>query len=198
MNPLYQVLLTALLVFLLAGSLLGVAVGAGLLARSARAGAFMSAANHWVSTRRVLKPVEIPRDTGHGGHGLGVVLVAVGGYSLFVLAPLSIARVAAALRIDASSTLALIGIEFAKWLLVAGCAGSVASGLMLLFFPQLWRALEDRANRWYSSRQLTTGGDDMHMPLDSLAGRHPRTAGAIVLALSLASAAATTLLLSRL
>ena len=93
MNPLYQVLLTALLVFLLAGSLLGVAVGAGLLARSARAGAFMSAANHWVSTRRVLKPVELPRDTGHGGRGLGVVLVAVGGYSLFVLAPLRTRRV---------------------------------------------------------------------------------------------------------
>jgi hypothetical protein len=197
MSPVYQILLTALLAFLLAGSLLGIVVGAGLLARSARLEAFLNTMNAWVSTRRALKPVELPRDTGHGGRGLGVLLLAGGGYSLFVLAQIPLAKLAALLRVGEPSALSLIAIESAKWLLLAGCAVSVAAGVMLLFFPRAWRAVEERANRWYSSRQLTTGGDDMHLPLDRLAGAHPRAAGGLILALSLASALATALLLFR-
>jgi hypothetical protein len=197
MSPVYQILLTALLAFLLAGSLLGIVVGAGLLARSARLEAFLNTMNAWVSTRRAPKPVELPRDTGHGGRGLGVLLLAGGGYSLFVLAQIPLAKLAALLRVGEPSALSLIAIESAKWLLLAGCAVSVAAGVMLLFFPRAWRAVEERANRWYSSRQLTTGGDDMHLPLDRLAGAHPRAAGGLILALSLASALATALLLFR-
>jgi hypothetical protein len=198
MSSLYPMLLTALLAFFLVGSLLGIAVGAGLLARSARARAFFDGMNRWVSTRRVLRPVELPRDTGHGGRGLGVVLAIAGAYALVVLVQVPVAKVAATLRVNAGSALALIAIETMKWLLLAGCAVSVASGLMLLFFPRAWRAVEDRANRWYSTRQIATGGDDMHVPLDHLAGTYPRAAGGLILVLSLASAAATALLLFRL
>lgn len=197
MSALQQILLTALLAFLLAGSLLGVAIGAGLLARSARAHALMSALNRWVSMRRVLRPVELPRESGKGGRGLGVVLAVAGGYSLFVLAPSSAARLAAMLRFGSASPLALIAIESAKWLLVVGCAVSVAIGIMMVFFPRAWRAVEERANRWYSSRQLALGGNDMHVPLERLADTYPRAAGGVILALSIASAVATALLLAR-
>jgi len=196
-SALQQILLTALLAFLLAGSLFGVAIGAGLLARSARAHALMSALNRWVSMRRVLRPVELPRESGKGGRGLGVLLAAAGGYSLFVLAPASAARVVAALRIGSASPLALIAIESAKWLLVVGCAVSVAIGIMMVFLPRAWRVLEERANRWYSSRRLALGGNDMHVPLERLADMHPRAAGGVILALSIASAVATALLLAR-
>lgn len=198
MNALLQILITTFLVFLLAGSLLGLALGCALLARSARATALVGVANRWVSTRRVLRPVELPRDTGHGNRGLGVVLIVAGAYALLVLAPLPVERIASALRIASTSIVALIGLESAKWLLVVGCAVSVASGAMLLFFPRAWHAVEERTNRWYSSRRITAGGDEMHVPLDSLAERHPVAAGAVILALSLASAMATGLLLTRL
>ena len=201
MSAVYQILLTTLLAFLLAGSLLGIAVGAGLLARSARAQAFLGGLNRWVSMRRVLKPVELPRDTGHGGRGLGAVLAVTGAYALFVLLQIPVAKIAAAMRIGASSTLALIAVEATKWLLLVGCAASLAAGVLLLFFPQAWRAVEARANRWHSSRQFArqfaVGGDDMHVPLDRLAQSYPRAVGGLILALSLASAAATALLLSR-
>jgi hypothetical protein len=197
MSALQQILLTSVLAFLLAGSLFGVAIGAGLFARSARARSFMSALNRWVSMRRVLRPVELPRDSGKGGRALGVVLAVAGGYSLFVLAPASAARLAAMLRIGSASPLALIAIESAKWLLVVGCAVSVAIGIMMVFFPRAWRAVEERANRWYSTRQLTMGGNDMHVPLERMAEVHPRAAGVAILALSIASAVATALLLAR-
>jgi len=198
MSAVYPMLLTALLTFCLVGSLLGIALGAGLFMRSARTQAFVGGMNRWVSTRRVLRPVELPRDTGHGNGGLGVVLVVAGAYALFVLAQLPVAKAAAALRIDASSALTLIAIETAKWLLLAGCAVAVAAGVMLLFFPRAWRAVEDRANRWYSTRQIATGGDVMHVPLDRMAQTYPRVAGALILVLSLVSTAATTLQLFRL
>jgi hypothetical protein len=197
MSVVYSILLTAVLAFILAGSLLGIALGAALLARNARAQAFVGGMNRWVSTRRLLRPVELPRDTGHGGRGLGLLLAIAGAYVLFVLAQIPLAKVAAALRVNAGSTLALIAIETAKWLLLAGCAASLVTGVMLVFFPQRWRSIEARANRWYSSRQMAAGGDDMHVPLDRLAERHPRAAGGLILALSLASAIATALLLSR-
>jgi len=198
MSVIYQILLTALLVFLLAGSLLGIALAAALLARSARAQAFVGGMNRWVSTRRLLRPVELPRETGHGGRGLGLVLAVAGAYALVVLLQVPVAKLAAALRVDASSTLTLIAIETMKWLLLAGCAVSVATGVMLLFFPRAWRAVEARANRWYSTRQFVPSGDDMHQPLDQLAQTHPRAAGGILLLLSLASALATALMLARL
>jgi len=201
MSVLQQILLTVLLAFLLAGSLLGIGVGAGLLLRNQRAAAFLQMMNHWVSTRRVLKPVELPRElgAGHAGRGLGALLVLAGGYSLTVLAAVPLSRVALALRVDgAASPLAMVAIETAKWLLVAGCAVSVATGVLLLFFPKAWRSIEMLANRWYSSRQLTSSGDEMHVPLDRVAGAFPRAAGGVILVLSAVSSVACALLLLRL
>jgi hypothetical protein len=201
MSALQPILLTALLAFLLVGSLLGIGVGAGLLLRNERVAAFLQLMNRWVSTRRVLRPVELPRElgAGHAGRGLGALLVLAGGYSLAVLAAVPVSRVASALRFDnAASPLAMIAIETAKWLLVAGCAVSVASGVLLLFFPRAWHGIEALANRWYSSRQITSGGDDMHLPLDRAAGAFPRAAGGLILVLSAVSSVACALLLLRL
>jgi hypothetical protein len=201
MSAVQQILLTALLAFLLAGSLLGIGVGAGLVLRNERAAAFLQAMNRWVSTRRVLKPVEVPREvgSGHAGRGLGALLVLAGGYALAVLAAVPVSRVASALRLDnAASPLAMIAIEAAKWLLVAGCAGSVAAGVLLLFFPKAWHGIETLANRWYSSRQMASGGDDMHLPLDRAVFAFPRAAGGLILVLSAVSGVACALLLLRL
>src|SRR5947207_7515167 len=62
-----RVLVPALVIFLLVGSLAGAALGCALVLRSARAVAFMRGMNRWVSTRRALKEAEIPRQVGAPG-----------------------------------------------------------------------------------------------------------------------------------
>src|ERR1700716_1913412 len=59
-----KVVLPSLALFGLAGSLLGIAVGLGLLFRTAATLRFFATMNRWVSTRRSLKALEIPRSIG--------------------------------------------------------------------------------------------------------------------------------------
>jgi hypothetical protein len=80
-------------------------------------------------------------------------------------------------------------------MLVAGSAVAVAAGLMMLLAPRALASLESLGNRWISSRQLLAGADTMRAPLDSLAERFPRAAGALLLVLSAAAAIASALML---
>jgi hypothetical protein len=77
-----------------------------------------------------------------------------------------------------------------RWFMVAGGLTAVAVGVMLLFFPRAYRALEERANHWYSTRQALTGGDSMRMSLDRWVEAYPRPAGAIIACLSVIAALA--------
>ena len=59
---------------------------------------------------------------------------------------------------------------------------AVVTGLMLAFSADALRALEARANRWFSSRQFVKGADTMHLTLDQWVETHPRTAGWMIAA----------------
>jgi hypothetical protein len=192
-NPLVeQLILTSLVAFLFVVSLLGFAVGIGLIARSPAMLRFIGVMNRWVSTRRALKPLEVPRNievsTSRGGRWLGLALVVLGAYSFVVLA----------LKIGAyrvGSPLAGIAIDFALWFLIVGSFAGVATGILLLFFPGAWRSVELHANRWYSTRRLVAAGDTMHLPLERIVEAFPRTSGCVIGALSLVSTVASGLLL---
>lgn len=192
-NPLVeQLILTSLVAFLLVVSLLGLAVGIGLIARSPAMLRFIGVMNRWVSTRRALKPLEVPRNievsTPSAGRWLGLALVVLGAYSFVVLA----------LKIGAwrgSSPLAGIAIDFARWFLIVGTFAGVVTGILLLFFPGAWRSVELHANRWYSTRRLVAAGDQMHLPLDRIVEAFPRSSGLVIAALSLISIVASGILL---
>jgi hypothetical protein len=197
-NLLAQLLVPAVVVFLFVVSLLGLVLGVGLIVRSAAMLRFMELMNRWISMRRVLRPLEaqvhVPAAGGRS-RWFGVILIAIGAYAAVVLvASFDVQRLALLFKVDPRYSLASLGLEVLKWLLVAGSGAAVATGIMLLFFPRAWSALEERANRWYSTRNLEMAGDTVYMSLDRMVEAHPRTAGGVIFVLSLVAAIASGLL----
>jgi hypothetical protein len=190
-----KVVLPSLALFGLAGSLLGIAVGLGLLFRTAATLRFFATMNRWVSTRKSLKALEIPRSIGsptaRKPRWNGLVLVIAGAYVSVVLWQLDGGKLALAIPPGARYGV-IAGILFSamRWFMVAGGVAVVAVGVMLLFFPAAYPAFEARANHWYSTRQALSGGDNMHMSLDRWVERFPRAAGLLIACLSLVSALA--------
>lgn len=184
----------------LCGSLAGILLGACLLLRTERTLARMREMNRWVSSRQVMKPLEVPRTFEQRVRGrrlwLGLLLAAAGAYALSVLVwSFEAGRLGAALGAPPGSPLAAIGIESLRWFLVAGSALCVAVGLMMALAPRALEGFEAWSNRWVSTRQALQGADTMYMPFDRLAERFPRACGFVILGLSLASAAASAVLL---
>lgn len=198
-----QILLNTLFVFLFAGSLLGLALGAGLVLRARAMLAFIELMNQWVSTRRALKPLEVPRQVAPAAartRWFGAALALLGAFSAsFLVVRLDAAALAGLFRVDARASLAGMLLDAARWFLVAGSLAAVATGAMLLAFPRAWRRLEALANRWYSTRELELSGDALHLSFERVVAAFPRASGLAILALSaLAAAASGTLLLGRL
>ena len=197
-----RVLVPALTVFLLIGSLASIAFGLALVLRTAQALSLMRGMNRWVSTRRALKELEVPRHVGEprkaGKHWFGLFLAAGGGFVLYVmLTQIEIPRVAMVLGVNVQRWfLAGVALQTMKWLLVVGSVLAVAVGFLMLFFPRLLEAFEARMNRWYSTRRLLpSGSESMKFPLDLLVEAYPRAAGWIVAAGSLVVAVAMGILL---
>lgn len=200
MSTLWQMVLApSLEVLALCASIAGVVLGACLiLAREPTLGALRSL-NRWVSSRRALKALEVPRSLEQRTRGrrlwLGLALAASGAYVLIVLIwAFEGRRLAASL---APGAVGVVAVEWTRWVLVAGTALAVAVGLMMALAPRALEAFEAWSNRWISSRQALHGVDTMHLALDRLVEAFPRTAGALILALSLAGCVASVLLLLR-
>jgi hypothetical protein len=197
MTPAYsllwsQVVLPSLALFGLAGSVLGISVGLGLLLRSAATLRFLDTMNRWISTRRTLKPLEIPRyvgsPTARKPRWAGVALLIAGAYVAVTLGQLDGAKMAALAHGARYAVAAEILLNTIRWSMVAGGLGAVAVGIMLLFFPRAYLGFETRANHWYSTRQAFTGGDSPHMTLDRWVAAYPRFAGAAIASLSVVAA----------
>jgi hypothetical protein len=194
-----QVLLSTVVVFLFIISLVGLGLGVGLLLRSASVLPFIGLMNHWVSTRQALKPLESQLRLGQAASGarwFGFILIALGGYSaLTLIGSFDVHRLATLFRVDARYSLTGVGLDVLKWFLVVGSVGAIGTGIMLLFFPHAWRNIEARANHWYSTRNLELAGDTVYLSLDRMVQTFPRTAGAILFAMSLVAATASGILL---
>jgi hypothetical protein len=193
-----QLVLTTVVIFLFAGSLLGLALGIGLLVRARFMLPFIQLMNQWVSTRQALKPLELPLQVAPAAGGarwFGAVLAALGAFAaVILLGRLDGGALAAFFRLDSASLLAIL-LEALRWFLVVGSLTAVFTGFMLLFFPQAWRKVEARANYWYSTRHLEIAGDALHPPLDRIVEAFPRASGAVILALSAIAAVSSAMLL---
>jgi hypothetical protein len=193
-----QLVIPTLVLFLLLGSLAAAVLGVALVLRSAAALRFIARMNRWVSTRRALKPLEIPRSVEaftapRSRPWLGALVVVGAALALYLLLTRMDtlgSRSVSALELKRWLTITLPLLTL-KWFLVAGSVFAVVAGVMMLAFPRAWRALEERMNRWYSTRRLLpAGSDDMRMPLEALVEAHPRAAGAIITVASLVVALA--------
>lgn len=194
-----QLAITSVVAFLLVGSLLGLLLGIGLLVKARAVLPFIHLMNQWVSTRQALKSLEQPRQVGTAASGarwFGAVLVALGAFSAAILlGRLDPTAVASLLKVDGRTSLLGMLLEALRWFLVLGSLGAVLTGVMLLFFPRTWRLVEERANRWYSTRSLEIAGDALHPPLDRIVEAYPRASGAVLVALSVVAAASSAMLL---
>ena len=177
-----QLLIPYVLLFFIVAGIVGIALGVCLIAGSARTLRFLGTTNRWVSLRNALKPMEKPHDIDKAVYGhrrwFGIAFAVGGGFSIFMLlAYVEAAAVVSALDGDARPVVVSWIVESLRWILVAGGALAVVIGLMLAFSADALRALEARANRWYSSRKLGKGADTMHLTLDHWVETHPLTAG---------------------
>jgi hypothetical protein len=201
-NHVLAVMLTNfVIVTLLVFSVIGIAVGAGLIVSSARMHRIFQVMNRWVSTRAALKPLEVPRN-GFGEtvrsyrRSFGASFVVLGAFSAFgLVAKVNAAALAAAMVAGRMRPVAEWLVESLKWFLFVGSVVGVVLGILLLVFPDAVTALENRANRWISSRRAFLHGDDMHMTLDKLVEAHPRFSGWVIGSVSAGAAIYAGLLL---
>jgi len=201
-NLTWQVLVQFLIVLFLIVSVSGLAVGVGLITSTPRIVGYFHTLNRWVSTRHVLKPVEVPLDTERVTHRhhrwLAAGFVLGGLVSIFGLfAGLDPTAVGSAFATKRFAPVVAVVVESAKWVLIAGSALGVVVGAMLLLYPNAESMLERFANKWISSRRVTRSWDDMHMNLDALVEAHPKPAGWIITCTSAAAVICAVIMLAR-
>lgn len=184
----------------LSASLVGVLLALCLLARPQPTLAYLQGMNRWVSSRRVLKPLEVQRSLGPRVRGrrlwLGLVLTAIGVYALVVLVRyVDAANLTRALGADPRYSVTGLVVDWLRWVLVLGAAVCVGVGLMTALAPRLLEGFEAWANTWVSSRRALQGADTMYLPLDRLVAQFPRASALLLFLLSAAALAASVLLL---
>jgi len=201
-NLWWQLLVQVLIVLFLVVAISGLAVGAGLLVSSQRTSQLFHALNRWISTRHVLKPVEVPVETERVAHQYQRWLAAgffLGGLiAIFgLVAAVDVAAVSRIVAEQRYATFVAIALDCARWFLILGSAAGVVVGAMLLFYPNAEIMLETFTNKWVSSRRISRSWDDMHMTLDTLVEAHPRPAGIVLCCTSLAAVFCAIFMLGR-
>lgn len=203
MRDIAQIVLHSFGVFLLLGSVFSIVVGIALIVRHGRVIPAFARMNRWVSTRRALKSMEIPRPSegqllaGKRRLVAGLIFALCGAYAAYALVFVDPGRVVTALGVrGAPMTLASIAVETTRWALIAGCSAAAVAGIVLLFFPAAWRGIEASANRWYSTRRAMSGGDAMNVSVDRWVEAFPRASGAAIAALALVPGIAGVMLLN--
>jgi len=192
-----RIVVPTVLLCLLAGSLAGIVFGFALALRSGPTLQFIARMNRWVSTEAALRPLEVPRQFDPAPDSpyrrlLGGLFVGGGALTIyFLLTRLQIARL-----VDAKRALGLaIVLDATMAIFIVGGAFALLVGALMLFWPQRLTSLEERLNRWYSSRRLVAAQERMLTPLEPHVEAHPRAAGWIIAIASLAIALAMAWLL---
>lgn len=196
-----NIVIPAVMLFVLIGSVCGLALGLALRFRTGPTLAWIGSMNRWVSTRRALRPLEIPRHLSVKGRAgkvaLGVFLAGGGAFVLYVmLARMQLPQIASVAGVDVKRWFAAaVVLHTTKWFIVAGSAFAVAVGVLLLAFPAALERMEASLNRWYSTRHLIPpSADEMKLNLEHLVERHPRAAGWLIAASCLLVALAMAIL----
>ena len=180
-----QLLASSAALFFLVWGVVALAIGVGLIVRSASMFRLFALMNTYVSTRRGLKSMAVPRSVGPAvlkyRHWFGSLFAAGAAYSIFALVTGSgNSAVASMLGTGLPGPFVSWLVEALRWFLGICNAFALIIGLMLVFFPDTFGAIEERANRWYSFRQLAPRADTMHLPLDRWVEAFPRAAGWII------------------
>lgn len=182
-----QLLIPSTVLFFLIGGLVAAIVGIGLIVNSAAMFRLFGIMNYSVSTRRMSKPLEIPRDSSalvwKYRRPIAAFFMLGAAFSLYgLVAQIDNAAVVAALKLKYPPAVVLLLVESTRWILIVGCVAALAVGILLRFFPDTMRDIEARGSRWVSTRQMAPAVDKMNMALDDWVAAFPRVAGCLILA----------------
>ncbi|MBI3527908.1 MAG: hypothetical protein HY067_08055 [Betaproteobacteria bacterium] len=180
-----QLLVPVVFLFFLVSGIFGVGMGIGLIVFRVRVFRLFGPMNRWVSARKKLEPMEARHEIEPFVYKyrrwFGALFIIGGTFSIVMLVvKVDAAAVASVFGARRFSVIGHWGIQSLATLLIVGSVLAIAIGIILGFFPRALGALEMRANRWYSSRQIAKGADKMHVPLDRWFESSPRTAGWIL------------------
>jgi hypothetical protein len=190
-----------LVVLLIIGNVFAFGIGVLMLAAPQQLSAVFKFSNRWISTRKMTKPLEKPRQTERTmlryPRVLGAILLASAALILIkgtsFVTGMSVAdggRLLARLFGDASVSSALwesLWLSLVAFIML-GALTAVVVGLMSLFRPGQLRHWGKSANRWVSTRKLTKPLDTPHYHLDKLVLARPRLWGGVITVLALFSA----------
>ncbi|MGH8738394.1 MAG: hypothetical protein ACREVC_13635 [Burkholderiales bacterium] len=180
-----HVVVPSVLVFVLVVGVVGILLGLGLIARNETVLRLLERLNHWISFRRALKPLEVPREIEQSvrkhPRGLGIVILIGAAFSLyFLLLRISASDFAALLTADSAQGALLWFANSLRWALIGANFIALAIGIVLAFLPRMMDPLTASANRWISSRRLTMKADEMDLTLDRVVRAYPRVAGTLI------------------
>lgn len=182
-----QLVLPFFMWFFFVFGLISLAVGMGMLLKPEPTRRLLEIMNRWVSTRRGLKSLEVPRSKEGLLHRfrrpVGALAIPILAYSTFVLITLGDMKgFVDALRLgnNSNAVLVLIVVDTVRWCLVVFGLAAIVASVMLIFFPNALKTLETSANHWFSTRSLLANGDDMRMGLDAWVLARSRGMGGLI------------------
>ena len=180
-----QLIVPATLTFFFLWGLVAVAISVALIAKSPRIFQLFAVANRYVSSRSATKPMGTPRDSGpfiwQHQHSIGMVFVSGAAYSLWgLIFRTDSASIASILNWKFPPGFVLWIVDCLRYLMIFSCAISLVVGVLILFFPDTMKSIENVASRWYATRRIVSTGDKMRLTLDKLVAAYPQKAGLIL------------------
>jgi len=186
-----------LILFLIFGNLFAFFIGVLMIAAPQRLGTLFRISNRWISTRRMTKPLEKPRQTDRTmlryPRVLGAIMLASAALIL-IKGIIFISGVSAA---DGGRLLARlydgVNLSAVAWevmwvtlitIILLGAILAIVVGLMSLFRLGKLKHWAESANRWVSTRQLTKPLDMPHYHLDKMVSAKPQLWGGVITALA--------------
>ena len=178
---------------LIAGNSVALLIGMTMFIAPARLDRWLGLGMRWFSTRRLLRPLEVPHETDHlmlnYPRVLGSVLV-VGAAFILVQGGLLVAKISVAeggrylaaffagahLPPSAWETLWISVVTLA----CVGAAAAAAVGVLALVRVHTLRRLSEVANRWLSTRQASKPLETPYYGVDSLVRTRPRLWGVLI------------------
>jgi hypothetical protein len=185
-NPVYMFLCRGLAIFLLAGALLGVALGLLMIIRPQLLKRINPVTNRWISTRHISKLLD--RSTSiehwlyHRHRPLGILVILGAGYMLAYFGLLFDKAIALQkLSSYVQSVLLDTLLDALVFISLLGGAVALLAGFIIWLRPSLLRGVEKEANQWITSRKATKMLDMQHGDVDIFVAHHARQAGWLLL-----------------
>ena len=186
MDPTKFFLWQSLAIFLSVGASLGILLGLLLIFKPHLLGRVNRVANRWITMRHISRwldrSISIERWLYRYHSAVGIAIVLGAAYILIYFGFLFDKPYALQHLGNAIPPRLLDGLLDALVLsLLAGAAAALMVGLSLWLRPSLLRGIEEKSNRWVSSRQATKAVDVQYELVDRFVARHMRQTGWLLL-----------------